>query len=348
MTKIITRPFGKTSDGKQSTAYEMINSNGMSVTVIDFGGSIQSMKFQGANGKTTDIVLGYDDVASYEKGSCYYGGIIGRYANRIREGRFVFNGKEYNVGKNEEHNHVHGVFHKRMFDAALDGDTLVLKYFSPDMEEGYPGNVQVEVRYRLREDDALEINYAATTDAPTVINLTNHCYFNLNGQDGSTVVDHKVMLNCSRFTEYADTFSQTGKIISVDKTPLDFRKEHAMAERIADEYRQLRICNGYDHNFIIDGAEGELKLMGTVKSDRTGIMLEAYTTEPALQFYGGNFMGGERVPTGKNGVYYPFRGGFCMEAQHYPDSVNHPNFPSTVLLPGEVYRQKTVYALKKV
>ncbi|MBQ7642429.1 MAG: galactose mutarotase [Clostridia bacterium] len=324
----------------------MRNGNGTSVTVLDYGGTIQSIVFPDRNNTPTDVTLGYDDVASYEQGTCYYGAIVGRYANRIGGGRFVLDGKEYLLEKNEEHNHVHGVFAKKMFDAKIEGEELVLSYLSPDMEEGYPGNLSVEVRYRLSEDDALSISYKATTDAPTVLNLTNHCYFNLNGQDGSTILDHKVRLNSSHYTEYKETFAQTGKIISVDGTPLDFRKEQVIGSRFNDDYYQLRLCTGYDHNMILDGEEGALKPIGSAKSDKTGICVEAFTTEPAVHFYSGNYMHFDGAKNGKNGVRYPKNGGLCFEAQHYPDSVNHPNFPSTVLRPGEVYTQKTVYALK--
>ena len=340
---IVSKEFGKTTDGRKVTAYEMRNESGMRVTILDFGGTIQSIIVPDRKGIPTDVVLGYDDVRSYEEGTCYYGAIVGRYANRIGGARFVLDGKEYLLEENEPHNHVHGVFAKRMFEATVKGDILCMRYVSPDMEEGYPGNLSLEIGYRLCEDNTLDITYQATTDAPTILNLTNHCYFNLNGQDGSTIFDHKVKLNCSFFTEYADTFAQTGKIVSVKNTPLDFRKEHSIGERFQKNYRQLRICTGYDHNMILDGESGALKYIGTVKSDRTGIGVEAFTTEPAIQFYSGNYMHFDPVSKGKNNVRYPKNGGMCLEAQHYPDSVHHEHFPSTVLRPGEIYSQKTLY-----
>ena len=346
MSIVIAREFGVTSDGRKVTAFELSNANGVTVTVLNFGGTIQSIVVPDRNGAQTDIALGYDDVESYEKGTCYYGAIVGRYANRIGGGRFILDGKEYLLKKNEEHNHVHGVFAKRIFDAVIENETLILRYLSPDMEEGYPGNLSVEVRYSLSEDNGLSIGYKATTDAPTVINLTNHCYFNLNGQDGSTILGHSVELNSSYYTEYADTFAQTGKIISVDNTPLDFRKERKIGERFNDEYYQLRLCTGYDHNMILDGKDGELKLAGRAKSDESGISVEVFTTEPAVHFYSGNYMHFDVAEKGKNGVRYPKNGGLCFEAQHYPDSVNHANFPSTELRPNDVYTQKTVYKFK--
>ena len=347
MSTIHAKEFGRTKAGQTVTAFDLRNGSGMRVRILDFGATVQSLTLPDRNGVLTDVVLGYDDVESYENGSCYYGAVVGRYANRIGNARFVLDGKEYRLEKTPgENNHVHGVFNKRLFEASADADALVLRYLSPDMEEGYPGNLVVEVRYRLCEDNALEITYQATTDAPTVLNLTNHTYFNLNGQDGSTILDHKVRLNCGHFTEYTESFAQTGRTISVENTPLDFRKEEYIGARFNDGYPQLRLCTGYDHNMILDGKEGELKLIGTVKSEKTGICLEAFTTEPAVHFYSGNYMHFDSVPKGKNNIHYPKNGGFCLEAQHYPDSVNHPHFPGTVLRPGEVYRQKTIYRLK--
>ena len=348
MTTVSTHTFGRTADGQSVTAFKMQNGRGMCVTILDFGGTVQSVFVPDRNGIPTDVVLGYDDVASYENGSCYYGAIVGRCANRIGGGRFVLDDREYQLDKNSENgeNHNHGVFNKRMFDASVDNDALKLCYFSPDMEEGYPGNLSVEVCYRLSEDNALEIDYTASTDAPTIVNLTNHSYFNLNGQDGSTILNHRLRLNSSYYTEYTDVFAQTGRIISVEDTPLDFRTEHTFGERFDDPYPPFRVCTGYDHNMILDGPSGELKPIGRVICDRSGITLEGFTTEPAIQLYSGNFIHFDPVPHGKSGIRYPKNGGFCLEAQHYPDSVNHPHFPSTVLRPGEVYRQKTVYRFK--
>ena len=346
MITVHSREFGRTKEGQKVTAFDLSNDSGMRVCVLDFGATVQSIIVPDRNGVPTDVVLGYDDVTSYENGTCYYGAVVGRYANRIGNARFVLDGKEYLLEKApEENNHVHGVFNKKMFEASEEDDAVVLRYFSPAMEEGYPGNLRLEVRYRLCEENALEMTYQATTDAPTVLNITNHTYFNLNGQDGSTVFDHKVRLNSSTFTEYDPFFAQTGKMISVANTPLDFRKEHTVGEHFNDEYEQLRICTGYDHNMVLDGEEGELKPIGTAKSDSTGIYLEGWTTEPAIQFYTGNYMSFDAVAYGKNGVRYPKNGAVCFEAQHYPDSVNHSHFPNTVLRPGEVYRQKTVYKL---
>ena len=348
MVTVHESEFGRTKDGKAVSSFELKNDSGMSVRLLDYGCTIQSITVPDKNGKPVDVVLGYDDIASYEDGSCYYGAVIGRYANRIGGGRFVLDGREYQLEKNSEngHNHIHGVFARTVFSATFDGGDLILRYFSPDGEEGYPGNLSVEIRYHLCADNALEISYTAMTDAPTVINLSNHCYFHLNGQDGSTILDHRLRLNSSYYTEYTEVFAQTGRIIPVEQTPLDFRAEHTFGSRFDDDYPPFRVCTGYDHNMILDGPTGELKPIGRVTCDRSGIVLEAFTTEPAIQLYSGNFIHFDPVPHGKNGIRYPKNGGFCMEAQHYPDSVNHPHFPTTVLRPGEVYRQKTVYRFK--
>lgn len=347
MSTVQSQDFGRTKEGRRVTAFDLHSGNGMCVRVLDFGGTVQSIIVPDRGGAPVDVALGYDDIESYENGACFYGATVGRFANRIKGFRFSLDGREYQLDKNSnDSNHLHGVFTRRVFDASPDGGDLVLRYKSPDGEEGFPGNLSVEVRYHLSEDNALELTYTAATDAPTVLNLTNHSYFNLNGQNALTILDHKVQLSSSRFTEYDETFAQTGNILSVENTPLDFRAEQLIGARIDEDYPQLRLCMGYDHNMILDGDAGGLNRIGTVKSEQSGILLEAFTTEPAVQFYTGNYMHLDPVPHGKNGVRYPKRGGLCLEAQHYPDSVHHANFPSTVLRPGETYRQKTVYRFR--
>ncbi len=347
MCKITFYEFGKLKDGRTVTAYEMKNDSGMSVKLLDYGCTIQSIVLPDKNGTPTDVVLGYDDISSYEEGSCYYGAVVGRYANRIGDARFVLDGKVYQLKKTSENklHHLHGVYAKRLFKGRIEDGAVVFEYLSPDGEEGFSGNLNVEVRYTLKDDNSLELFYRATTDAPTILNLTNHCYFNLDGQCGDTVFDHKVRLNSSYFTEYTETFAQTGRVIPVDGTPLDFRKERTIGSLFNDDYHQFRICTGYDHNMVIDGKEGEFKEIGTAKSDKSGISLKAFTTEPAIQFYTANFIHFDSAAKGKNGLRYPKNGAFCFEAQHYPDSINHKNFPNVILRPDEVYTQKTVYIL---
>lgn len=327
------------------TAFEMRNDSGMTVRILDYGCTIQSVVVPDKNGVPTDVVLGYADVWSYEEGTCYYGAIVGRYANRIGDARFVLDGKEYLLEKTSENklHHLHGVYAHRIFEGRIADDAVILSYVSPDGEEGFPGNLTIEVRYTLGDDNALTLSYRATTDAPTVLNLTNHTYFNLNGQDGSTVLTHEVRLHCSHFTEYTPTFAQTGRIIPVEGTPLDFRTEQAIGARWTDEYPQFRACTGYDHNMILDGEYGALKPIGTAKSPKSGIVLEAFTTEPAIQFYSANFIHFDAAKQGKNGLRYPKNGGLCFEAQHYPDSPGHAHFPNVVLRPGEMYTQTTIY-----
>ncbi len=341
MTKIVSREFGITKDGRKVTVFNLSNGNGMTVRILDYGCTVQSVVFQGA-----DVVLGYPDIASYEKGDCFLGAIVGRYANRIKKGRFILEGKEYRLRKNQAGNHLHGIFSKVVFEASIEGGSLCFHHLSSESEEGYPGNLDVKVHYTLTDDNALRIDYEATTDKTTIVNLTNHSYFNLNGQDNSTVLNHKLRLNCSAFTEFDEVFTPTGKVLSVEDTPLDFRKEHTLGERIEDDYPQLRMCHGYDHNMILDGEVGELEPIGILIGDKTGIILEAFTTEPAIQLYSANYLKGKTRLNGKGGVPYPNRGGLCLEAQHYPDSINHPEFPSTVLHPGETYRQQTVYRFR--
>ena len=345
MITIKESTFGYAKNSAKVTAFSLSNSHGVTVTLLDYGATIQSIIVPDRNGNPLDIVLGYDDIASYEKGSCFYGAVVGRYANRIGYAKFTLDGKEYRLENNTptEPHHIHGTFAHRMFHSRVENQSIVFSYLSPDGEERFPGNLSLEVKYTLKEDNSLELFYKATTDAPTVVNLTNHCYFNLNGQDGSTILDHKVYLNCSYYTEYDPTFAQTGKIISVSNTPLDFRAEQTIGARFTDDYHQFRICTGYDHNMVIDGPEGSLKPIGTIKNEKTGIMVEAFTTEPAIQFYSGNFIQYDAAEKGKGGVRYPKNGGVCMETQHYPDSVNHPHFPSTVLRPEETYTQQTIF-----
>ena len=348
MVTITTKEFGFTKEGKKVTAYELVGEGGAMLRLLDFGATIQSMFVPDRNGKLVDVVMGYDDLASYEIGSCYYGAVVGRYANRIKDARFVLDGVTYQLEKNSENgfHHLHGVYAKRVFEGSIIGESVVFHYLSPDGEEGYPGNLDLTVKYTLTKDNALEIEYEAKTDATTVVNLTNHCYFNLNGQDGSTIFDHKVYLNAIAYTEYTPTFAPTGNIIPVDGTPLDFRTEHTIGEHFNDDYEQLRICTGYDHNMVLAGKEGEFKMIGTARSEKTGIMLEAYTTEPAIQFYTSNYGHLDQAKCGKNGIRYPKQGAFCFEAQHYPDSINRDNFPSAILRPGKPYTQRTVYRFK--
>lgn len=342
MIRITSEPFGSTKEGRAVARWTMENDAGMTVRVLDYGCTIQSVVVPDRNGDPVDVVLGYDDLAGYEAGSCWFGAFVGRYANRIKNAAFSLNGKTYTLPENDGPNHLHGTFERRVFDAAAEGDTLVLRYVSPDGEEGFPGTLSVVVAYTLTEDNALRLEYRAEADADTVVNLTNHSYFNLSGAGSGDVLRHLLRLDASRFTEADGESIPTGRILPVEGTALDFRREKAIGRNLDDEDPILRLCCGYDHNLILDKGPG-FGPGGTAYSPDTGIEMTFSTTQPALQFYAGNHVAEDAAPAGKGGVRYPKRGGFCLESQHYPCSPNFPDFPTTLLRPGEEYREITEY-----
>ncbi len=336
-------PFGTTSAGEAVTCWTMKNAAGTEVGVLDYGCTVQRILVPTREGRRIDVALGYDDLRGYESGTCYLGAFVGRYANRIKGARFSLNGKEYTLEKNDGENHLHGVYCRKVFASETEEDTLVLRRVSPDGEEGYPGALRVEVRYRLTEDSALEMEYVARTDADTVLNFTNHTYFNLNGGGTGDVLGHRLLLCADRFTACDAQTLPTGRILKVVGTPMDFRAGKPIGEEMDFDFEQLRLCRGYDHNFIIRGEPGTLRKMAAAQGDQSGVRMEAYTTQPAVQLYTGNFVDLDAYACGKGGVRYPRYAGFCLESQHYPCSPNFPDFPSTVLRPGEEYREKTVY-----
>ena len=341
MTTVSVRPFGSTGDGKAVTQYTLKNENGMCVQLLSYACAVQRMVIPDKNGVPRDVVLGYDTVEGYENGSSFFGAFVGRYANRIKNAVFPLGGRMIQLRPNAGAHHLHGAFARRVFDGEMTDGGVVFRYVSPPEEEGYPGTLTGEVRYTLTADNALVIAYTATADADTVVNLTNHAYFNLNGQDGSDVLNHLLQIDADSYTDMDGSLIPTGKINSVDGTALDFRSEKPIGADIA----QLTQSGGYDHNLILNGSTGAPHRFATAKSGSTGIILTAYTTEPAIQLYTGNFIQNDTAAHGKNGVRYPRYGGFCLEAQHYPCSPNYPQFPSTVLKKGETYRQTTVYQL---
>ena len=341
MTTVSVRPFGSTGDGKAVTQYTLKNENGMCVQLLSYACAVQRMVIPDKNGVPRDVVLGYDTPEGYENGSSFFGAFVGRYANRIKNAAFPLGGKMVRLRPNAGAHHLHGAFARRVFDGEITDGGVVFRYVSPPEEEGYPGTLTGEVRYTLTADNALVIAYTATADADTVVNLTNHAYFNLNGQDGSDVLNHLLQIDADSYTDMDGSLIPTGKINSVDGTALDFRSEKPIGADIA----QLAQSGGYDHNLILNGSTGALRRFAAAKSGSTGIILTAYTTEPAIQLYTGNFIQNDTAAHGKNGVRYPRYGGFCLEAQHYPCSPNYPQFPSTVLKKGETYRQTTVYQL---
>jgi aldose 1-epimerase len=348
-SKIQVSDFGKTSEGVSVSRYVLSNKKGVEAMVISYGATLVSLKVPDRNGKAADIVLGYDDLSGYEQGKSFFGATIGRYGNRIAGGEFTLDGTVFHLPKNDGPNSLHGGtkgFNKRVWTGVdrsrADAEVLELRYASPDGEEGYPGTLMVKVTYTLpTETNELRIDYAATTDKDTVVNLTNHSYFNLSGDARKEIVDHQLLLRAPQFTPVESTLIPTGELHAVHGTPFDFTKLTVIGARINQDDEQLKFGKGYDHNWVLERAEkGGLQLAAEVFEPTSGRVLEVLTTEPGIQFYSGNFLDG--TAKGKGGQLYGHRTGLCLETQHFPDSPNHPKFPSTVLKPGESYRSSTV------
>lgn len=338
--------FGVLPGGKEVYKYVLKNKNGVEVHVINYGAIITNIKAPDKNGKFDDIVLGYDSLAGYLKATPYFGAVVGRYGNRIANGKFLIDGKEYTLVQNNNGQHLHGgtkgfdkVFWNIDSLAGSHGKGLTLTYRSADMEEGYPGNLDVEVQYVLTDNNELQINYQATTDKPTVVNLTQHTYFNLTGSQRD-ILDHELVLNADQFVPVNKSLIPEGKLDPVKGTPFDFTTAHKVGERIDENHPQLRIAGGYDHCWVLNDKDS-LKNVGSLSEASTGRFVEVKTTEPGVQFYSGNFLDGSI--TGKGGVKYVRRFGLCLETEHFPDSPNQSQFPSVLLKPGEVYRTSTVY-----
>lgn len=334
-------PFGITRDGQEVSLYTLRSASGVEVRILNRGCTIQSILVPDRRGNPVDVVLGYDDLSGYELGSCHHGAFIGRYANRIRNAAFTLNGKTYSLEKNDGENHLHGIYERICFDAAQDGNSLVFRRLSPAGEEGFPGTLSLEIRYTLREDNALVLDYLAHTDADTVLNLTNHTYFNLNG--GGDILAHTLTLNADRFTEVDNQILPTGRILPVENTPLDFRRGRCVGAAIRTGAPELASFGGYDHNLILRPSTDSLPLAARLLGDQTGIAMEVYTTQPGIQLYTGNFLPADTAPCAKGGIRYPRWGGLCLETQHFPCSPNFLSFPSTVLQPGAEYRHTTIY-----
>ena len=328
------KPFGETEE-QQVFLYRLSNDRGVEVSITNYGGTVVSLKAPDRNGEFADVVLGYDTLEDYVTNPRYFGGLIGRHANRVGLGRFSLNGTQFQLTQNNNANHLHGGakgFDKRVWTVSdpppQTGATLRLQYFSPDGEEGYPGNLTAEVTYTLSNDNELKTEYRATTDRETIVNLTNHSYFNLAGH--GTILDHELTLQAGAFTPVSQELIPTGEIKSVHDTEMDFRKSRAIAH------------GGYDHNFVLSNYDGtSLQPAARLYEPVSGRVLEILTTEPGIQFYSGNFLDGSLK--GKGGVVYDQYTGLCLEPQHFPDAPNHANFPSTVLRPGEVYEHVSVY-----
>ena len=346
--KVQTSDFGKTREGLSVYRYVLTNNKGAEAVVISYGATLVSLKVPDRAGKPADVVLGYDTLDGYEQGKSYFGGTIGRYGNRIARGEFMLDGTVFHLPKNDGPNSLHGGsigFNKRIWTGVArsrpNAQVLELSYTSANGEEGYPGTLKVKVTYTLpAEANELHIDYTARTDKDTVINLTNHSYFNLSADMNKEIMDHQLLLRAPRFTPVDSTLIPTGELRAVRGTPFDFTKLTAIGARINQDDEQLKFGKGYDHNWVLERSEkGGLSLAAEVFEPSSGRVLDVLTTEPGIQFYSGNFLDGAQ---GKAGQLYAHRTGLCLETQHFPDSPNHPNFPSTVLKPGETYRSSTV------
>lgn len=338
--------FG-TQDGRQVNLYTLTNSHGVEIKAMNYGGIIISIKVPDRKGQIADIVLGHDKLEGYIPNPPYFGAIVGRYANRIANGEFTLDGKTYHLPKNDGPNTLHGgtdkTFNKVVWDAEpLKGKTgVAFSYLSHDGDDGFPGNLHMKVTYTLTDTNELVIDYEATTDKATPINVSQHSYFNLKGQGDGDILDHEIMINADRFTPVDKNLIPTGELRPVKGTPFDFTKPTRIGSRIEDNYDQLVLGHGYDHNFVLNRKGSGLVLAARVYEPTTGRVLEVSTTQPGVQFYTGNFLDG--TITGKDNKVYKRRYGFCLETQHFPDSPNHPAFPNTILKPGEKFHQTTVF-----
>lgn len=336
--------FTDTINNQVVELYHLKNANGVEATISNYGASVVTLSVPDRNGKFDDVVLGYDSIQGYYNGKSYFGCIVGRYANRIAKGKFQLEGKTYTLATNNGPNSLHGGlkgFDKVVWTGKQEDSSVVLTYTSKDGEEGYPGNVTLIVKYTLTNDNALAIDYSAVTDSTTILNVANHSYFNLEGQGKGDILDHEVMINADAFTPVDSTLIPTGEIRKVAGTAFDFTTPRKLGERINDTTdQQIKVGLGYDHNYVLNGQAGTLRLAARVSAPKSGRVMEVYTTEPGVQFYSGNFLNGSEK--GKGSVYQ-YRTGFCLETQHFPDSPNQPDFPSVVLKPGEKFASSTIF-----
>lgn len=347
---IAKQPYGETAEGVAVDEYTLTNANGVEVKIITYGGIVTSVRVPDRDGNMENINLGFDNLADYETKNPYFGCITGRYANRIANASFSINGEEYTLAANNGPNSLHGGnvgFNKRVWEATeVEGDGEVgvsLHYLSPDGEEGYPGNLDVTVVYTLTDDNELRMDYTATTDAPTVVNLTNHNYWNLAGEGEGTIYDHILWVNADRYTPVDATLIPTGELAPVEGTPFDFRVPKTLGPGQRSSFEQIVLGRGYDHNFVLNREEGDTSMMLAARmyEPTSGRILEVWTVEPGLQFYAGNFLDGTLI--GTSGRLYRQSDAFALETQHFPDSPNQPDFPSTVLNPGDTYETTTIY-----
>jgi len=348
ISSITTKPFGITADGKKVIQYTLKNNQGASISVINYGGIVTALRMPDRRGKFADVVLGFKTLAEYEKPGPYFGALIGRYGNRIAKGKFTLNRRTYHLARNNNGQSLHGglkgfekVFWKVTPVKTKRHSSIRLTYVSRDGEEGYPGTLLVTATYTLTDRNEFKVVYRAKTDKTTIVNLTHHSYFNLAGQGSGDILDHRVTILASRYTPVDRFLIPSGKIAPVEGTPFDFLKSAPIGGRINEANLQLMHAGGYDHNWVSDKPSGHLGLIARVHDPKSGRLMEVISTEPGVQFYTGNFLDGTIV--GKGGKTYRFRNGFCLEPQHFPDSPNHRNFPSTVLRPGETYKNTIIY-----
>jgi aldose 1-epimerase len=342
---ITSQPFGQTPEGTPIELYTLTNANGLEAAIMTYGGTLAALRVPDRAGEFGDIVLGFETLEPYLADHPFFGALVGRFCNRIAGAQFTLNGTTYPLARNDGPNHLHGGphgFHRAIWHASErpsdEGPSLALHYLSRDGEEGYPGNLSVDVVYTLTDQNALRIDYSATTDRDTVINLTNHAYFNLTGDD---ILSHELVLDGTRFLPIDETLIPIGELRSVQDTPMDFTTSTPIGDRIASDDEQLRCGQGYDHTWVLDKPTGALGHAARVYAPGSGRVLDVFTTAPGIQFYSGNMLDGSLA--GKGGTIYTRNSGLCLETQHFPDSPNQPQFPSTVLHPGETYRQSTIF-----
>ncbi len=340
--------YGKLQDGTEIYVYTLKNDKGAEAKIINYGATVVSLTAPDRNGKYSDIVLGWENLQGYVNGSTYFGAIVGRYGNRIAKGKFTLDGKTYQLSINDGQNTLHGGkigFDKRVWKSeevkSKLGSAVKFTYVSPDGEEGFPGTLTLSVTYTLMNNNELKLEYKATTDKPTILNPTHHSYFNLSGDFKKPILDHILQINADEFTPVDKGLIPTGVFEKVEGTPMDFRKPTAIGARINDNFEQLKIAGGYDHNFVLRNYNGKVREVADVYEPTTGRHMEVFTDQPGIQFYSGNFLNGTQI--GKDGIAYPHRAGFCLETQHYPDSPNEPKWPSVVLKPGQTFHSTTIY-----
>ena len=348
LVNIDKKPFGVTKDGIDINQYILKNSNGMQISVINYGGIITSWKAKDRDGSYEDIVLGFDNLSDYESSSPYFGALIGRYGNRIKEGKFSLDGVDYTLEVNNGENHLHGGvkgFDKVIWEVEKEvkesSASLILRHISTDMEEGYPGNLDVKVIYTLTNDDELKVRYEAETDKKTIVNLTQHSYFNLSANLSRDILAHQITIDADSFLPVDKTLIPSGELRDVEGTPFDFRKPKRVGDDINEDYTQLTFGNGYDHCWVLNNQNVGVRFVASAYDTLSGRSLEIFSDQPGIQFYSGNFLDG--TLKSKDGGNYEFRSGFCLETQHYPNSPNQESFPSVILNPGEKYNTETIF-----